>query len=130
VLQLQARNGGDGNELSNCPSPPKLVQNKWECFYSKQTLKIGSNMKDRFSEAQMIGIIKEQESGLSVVEICRKYGIGDSTFYRWKAKYGGMDLKELQRLKHLETENRKLKRIVADLSLDKIMLQDVLSKKL
>lgn len=87
-------------------------------------------MKDRFSEAQMIGIIKEQESGLSVVEICRKYGIGDSTFYRWKAKYGGMDLKELQRLKHLETENRKLKRIVADLSLDKIMLQDVLSKKL
>ena len=88
-------------------------------------------MKDRFSEAQMIGIIKEQEkSGLSVVEICRKYGIGDSTFYRWKAKYGGMDFKELQRLKHLATENRKLKRIVADLSLDKIMLQDVLSKKL
>ena len=64
------------------------------------------------------------------MEICRKYGIRDATFYRWKATYGGMDLKELQRLKHLETENRKLKRIVADLSLDKIMLQDVLSKKL
>lgn len=86
-------------------------------------------MKDRFTEAQMIRIIKEQESGISVVEICRKHGIGDSTFYRWKAKYGGMELNELQKLKHLESENRKLKGLVADLSLDKAMLQDVLSKK-
>ena len=86
-------------------------------------------MKDRFTEAQMIRVIKEQESGISVVEICRKHGIGDSTFYRWKAKYGGMELNEVQKLKHLEAENRKLKRLVADLSLDKVMLQDVLSKK-
>ena len=86
-------------------------------------------MKDRFTQAQIIGMIQEQESGLPIAELCRKHGIGQSTFYRWKAKYGGMSVSEAQRLKHLEKENRKLKSLVAELSLDKVMLQDVLSKK-
>ena len=86
-------------------------------------------MKDRFTQAQIINIIKEQESGLSVPAICRKHSIVDSTFYRWKAKYGGMNASEAQKLKHLERENQKLKRLVADLSLDKVMLQEVIAKK-
>ena len=85
-------------------------------------------MKDRFNQAQIINIIKEQQSGLKVLEICRKHAIAESTFHRWKAKYGGMNASEAQRLRNLEQENRKLKRLVADLSLDKVMLQDVLSK--
>ena len=86
-------------------------------------------MQDRFTQAQIINIIKEQESGLTVLAICRKHSIGDSTFYRWKAKYGGMNASEAQQLKHLEQENQKLKRLVADLSLDKVMLEEVLAKK-
>ena len=86
-------------------------------------------MKDRFSIPQIIGIIKEQESGIRVLDLCRKHGIGKSAFYRWKAQYGGMSVSEAQRLKHLEEENRKLKSLVADLSLDKVMLQEVLAKK-
>ncbi len=86
-------------------------------------------MKDRFTQAQIISMIKEQENGLSVPELCRKHSIGQSTFYRWKAKYGGMSVSEAQRLKHLEVENRKLKALVAELSLDKVMLQEVLEKK-
>ena len=86
-------------------------------------------MKDRFTQAQIINIIKEQESGLTVLAICRKHSIADSTFYRWKAKYGGMDASEAQQLKHLAQENQKLKRLVADLSLDKVMLQEVIAKK-
>ena len=86
-------------------------------------------MKDRFTQGQIIGQIKEQESGISIPVICRKYAIGVSTFYRWKGKYGGMTLSEAQRLKHLEKENAKLKTLVAERSLDKVMLQDVLAKK-
>ena len=86
-------------------------------------------MKDKFSIPQIIRIIKEQESGIRVPELCRKHSLGQSTFYRWKALYGGMSVSEAQRLKHLEAENGKLKRLVADLSLDKVMLQEVLSKK-
>lgn len=85
--------------------------------------------KSRFSEEQMVGILKESEAGLSTAELCRKYGISAQTFYRWKAKYGGMDVSEAQRLKQLEDENRKLKQMVADLMLDKQALQVVLSKK-
>lgn len=86
-------------------------------------------MKDRFTQSQIIGIIKEQESGIATPVLCRKHGIGQSTFYRWKAQYGGMSLSEAQRLKHLEKENQKLKSLVAELSLDKVMLQEVLAKK-
>lgn len=86
-------------------------------------------MKNRFSVSQIISVIKEQESGIGIRELCRKYGIGQSTFYRWKALYGGMSISDAQRLKDLLEENRKLKSLVADLSLDKVMLQEVLSKK-
>jgi putative transposase len=86
-------------------------------------------MKKRFSEEQIIRILKEQEAGGRTVEICRRHGICVNTFYKWKAKYGGMEASEARRLKELEDENRRLKRLVADLSLDKSMLQDALSKK-
>jgi putative transposase len=74
--------------------------------------------------------LKQAELGTPVEEVCRKMGISDATFYNWKKKYGGLGPSELRRLKQLEEENTKLKRLVADLSLDKTMLQDVLSKKL
>ena len=86
-------------------------------------------MKKRFTEEQIAYAIKEHESGIPVSEICRKMGISDAAFYNWKKKYHGLGLSELRRLKQLEEENRKLKRLVADLSLDKHMLQEVLAKK-
>ena len=85
--------------------------------------------KARFTEEQISFAIRQAESGTPVVEICRKIGVSEQTFYRWKRKYVGMGVAELRRIRHLEEENRKLKRIVADLSLDKHMLQEVLSKK-
>lgn len=85
--------------------------------------------KTRFTEAQIIGILKEQEQGLKVPDICRKHGISDATFYNWKSKYGGMKVDELKRLKELEQENARLKRIVANQSLEIDIIKDVLSKK-
>lgn len=85
--------------------------------------------KSRFNEEQIVAILKESEAGLGTDELCRKYGVSQQTFYRWKAKYGGMSVSEAQRLKQLEDENRKLKQMVADLMLDKQALQAVLSKK-
>lgn len=83
----------------------------------------------RFTEEQIIGVLKEAESGMPVPELQRKHGIAQGTFYRWKAKYGGMDVSEAKRLKALEEENRRLKRLVADQALDIQMLKDVASKK-
>ena len=85
-------------------------------------------MKKRFSEEQIIGMIKEQEAGLSVSEICRKYGIGQSTFFKWKSKFGGMSVSDEQRLKTLEQENNRLKRLLADAMLDISALKDIASK--
>jgi putative transposase len=85
--------------------------------------------KSKFTEAQIAFAIKQAESGVTVEEICRKLGVSQQTFYNWKKKYGGLDPTELRRLRQLEEENAKLKKIVADLSLDKQMLQDVLKKK-
>ena len=85
--------------------------------------------KSKFTEAQIVFAIKQSETGVSVAEVCRKMGISEATFYNWKKKYGGLGVTELRRLKQLEEENAKLKQIVADLSLDKQMLQDVLKKK-
>ena len=87
-------------------------------------------MKKRYTEEQIAFALRQSESGTSVAEIVRKMGIAEQTFYRWKKKYAGLGVAELRRLKQLEEENRKLKQLVADLSLDKRMLQDVLSKKL
>ncbi len=86
--------------------------------------------KSKFSEEQIAYALKQAELGTPVAEVCRKMGISDATFYNWRTKYGGLSPSELRRLKQLEEENAKLKRLVADLSLDKAMLQDVLSKKL
>ena len=86
--------------------------------------------KSRYTEEQIVGILKESEAGLATAELCRKHGISEQTFYRWKAKYGGLEVSEAQRLRQLEDENRQLKQLVADLSLDKHILQDVLAKKL
>lgn len=85
-------------------------------------------MMKRFTEEQIIGMIKEQEAGLSVPEICRKYGIGQSTFFKWKSKFGGMSVSDAQRLKTLEQENNRLKRLLADAMLDISALKDIASK--
>ena len=85
--------------------------------------------KTKFTEQQIAFAMRQAETGTRVVEVCRKLGISDATFYNWKKKYGGLGVSELRRLKQLEEENRQLKRMVADLSLDKQMLQDVLAKK-
>jgi putative transposase len=86
--------------------------------------------KTKFTEEQIAFALKQAETGTSVHEVIRKMGISEQTFYNWKKKYGGLGPSELRRLKQLEEENHRLKRMVADLSLDKQMLQDVLSKKL
>jgi len=83
----------------------------------------------RFKEEQIIAILREQEAGASTKEVCRKHGISDATFYKWKAKYGGLDVSEARRLKALEDENRRLKRLLADAMLDNQMLKDLNSKK-
>lgn len=84
--------------------------------------------KKRFTEEQISYTLRQAESGTPVTEVCRKLGISEQTFYRWKCKYAGMSVAELRRLKQLEQENKKLKQLVADLTLDKQMLQDVLKK--
>lgn len=84
--------------------------------------------KVRFSEEQIIRVLKEGEAGEKVSEICRKYGISDGTYYNWKAKYGGMTVSDARRLKVIENENHRLKRIVADLTLDNSALKELLAK--
>ena len=84
--------------------------------------------KSRFTEVQIIGMIKEQEAGLPTAELCRKHGLSPATFYKLKAKYGGMDPSDAGRLKQLEEENAKLKRLVADVMLDNVVLKDLLGK--
>ena len=86
-------------------------------------------MKKRYSEEQIVYALKQVELGEPVAELCRKMGISEATYYNWKKKYKGMGVSELRRMKELEEENRRLKGLVADLSLDKQILQDVLSKK-
>ena len=85
--------------------------------------------KSRFSEEQIAFALKQAETGTPVAEVIRRMGVSEQTFYRWKSKYGGLGVGELRRLKQLEDENRKLKQLVAELSLDKHILQDVLAKK-
>lgn len=85
--------------------------------------------QSRFSEEQIIGILKQQEAGRSTAEVCREAGISNATFYAWKAKYGGLSVSDAQRLRQLESENAKLRRVVADLTLDNVALKDVLQKK-
>jgi putative transposase len=84
--------------------------------------------KTRYAEDQIIGVLKEAEAGIPIIELCRKYGISDATYYNWKAKYGGMTVSDAKKLKQFEDENRRLKQIVADLSLDNQALKAVVSK--
>lgn len=86
-------------------------------------------MKKRFSEEQIIGFLKEADSGMPVVELCRKHGFSDASYYKWKAKFGGMDVSDAKRLRALEEENSKLKRLLADALLDNAALKDVVSRK-
>jgi putative transposase len=86
-------------------------------------------MKKRFTEEQIIGVLKEAEAGLKAAELCRKYGISDATYYNWKAKFGGMTVSEAQRLKALEAENGQLKRLLAESMLDNAALKDIVGRK-
>ena len=86
--------------------------------------------RSRFTETQIVSILKEADAGLSVKEICRKHGISDATYYHWKSKYGGMSASELKRLREIEAENAKLKRMYADLTLENTALKDLIAKKL
>jgi putative transposase len=86
--------------------------------------------KSRFTEEQIAHALWQAETGTPVTAVCRAMGVSEQAFYRWKKQYGGLAVNELRRLKQLEEENRRLKQLVADLSLDKLMLQDVLQKKL
>jgi len=85
--------------------------------------------KSRFTEEQIIGVLKAADAGQPVKDLCRKHGISEQTYYRWKAKYGGMEVSDARRLRALEDENRRLKTVVADLTLDNQMLKSVLAKK-
>ena len=85
--------------------------------------------RSRFTEEQIIGILKEQESGLQVSDLCRKHGISDATFYKWKTRYGGLEVSEAKRLKALEDENSRLKRLLADTMLDNAALKEIVGKK-
>jgi putative transposase len=84
--------------------------------------------RSRFTEEQIVGILKEQEAGAQTADLCRRHGISEQTFYTWKKKYGGMDVSEARRLKQLEDENGRLKRLVADQALDNVMLRELLRK--
>ena len=85
--------------------------------------------RSRFTEEQIIGILREKEAGVATAEVCRRHGVSSATFYKWKAKFGGMDVSEARRLKALEDENAKLKRMLADSMLDNVALKDLLGKK-
>jgi putative transposase len=85
-------------------------------------------MKKRFTEAQIVGFLREADAGIPVKDLCRKHGITEQTFYRWRSKYGGMQISEAKRLREVETENRKLKQLLAEAHLDNAALKEVLSR--
>lgn len=86
--------------------------------------------RSKYSESQIVGILKEADAGMPVKEICRKYGISDATYYKWKSKYGGLEMSDVRRMRELEAENAKLKRMYAELSLENDGLKALISKKL
>lgn len=85
--------------------------------------------RSRFTEEQIIGILREQEAGGKTADVCRRHGVSEATFYKWKAKFGGMDVSDAKRLRALEDENARLKKLLAEAMLDNAMLKDVASKK-
>lgn len=86
--------------------------------------------KSKYTESQIVLMLREADSGVSVKEVCRKYGISDATYYKWKSKYGGLEVSDVRRMRELEAENSKLKRMYADLSLECVALKDLITKKL
>ena len=86
--------------------------------------------KSRFTETQIVAILKEADAGMKVKDLCRKYGMSDATYYKWKSKYGGMEASDLKRVRELEDENAKLKRMYADLAFENTAMKDVIAKKL
>lgn len=86
--------------------------------------------KSRFTETQIVSILKEADAGQSIKEVCRQHGISDATYYKWKSKYGGMEASDLKRVKELEAENGKLKRLFADMALENAAMKDLIAKKL
>ncbi len=86
--------------------------------------------KSRFTESQIVTILKEVDAGMKVRELCRKHGISDATYYKWKSKYGGMEASDLKRVRELEAENAKLKRLYAELALENTAMKDLIAKKL
>lgn len=86
--------------------------------------------KSRFSETKIVSILKKQEAGIKTSEICREFGISEATFYNWKARYGGLEVSEIKRLKELEAENAKLKKMFAEISMENYALKDLIEKKL
>lgn len=86
--------------------------------------------KTRFSETKIVAILKKQEAGIKVADLCRENGISEATFYNWKAKYGGLEVREVKRLRELEQENFKLKKMYAEVSMENYALKDLISKKL
>jgi len=85
--------------------------------------------KSKFSESQIVAILKEADAGMKVGELCRKHGISDATYYKWRSKYGGMEASDLKRVRELEAENAKLKRMYADLALENTAMKDLIAKK-
>jgi putative transposase len=85
--------------------------------------------RSRFTEEQIVAILREQEAGMATADLCRKHGVSSATFYKWKAKYGGLDVSDARRLKALEDENRKLKKLLAEAMLDTVGLKELLAKK-
>ena len=86
--------------------------------------------KSRFTETQIVAILKEADAGLKVSDVCRKHGISDATYYKWKSKYGGMEASDLKRVRELEEENAKLKRMYADMALENVAMKGLIAKKL
>ena len=85
--------------------------------------------KSQFTEEQILGVLRQVEGGRTIADVCREHGISDATYHRWKGKYGGLEVSQLRRLKHLEEENRRLKQLVGELTLDNAALKDVVAKQ-